>query len=108
MSKFIRLAILMVLLIGLVGLKTDLTVARDQMEQVSTPYGSSANYSLNWVAVGEVSGGTGSSDQYQLSATIGQMGAGTKSESENYAFCAGFQCGLGNNEYQIYLPFLKR
>ena len=108
MSKIIRLAILMVLLSGLVGLNMDLTVAYGQSEQFSVPDGSSENYSLDWVIVGEVSGGTGSSDQYKLSATIGQKGVGTHSESEHYVLCAGFQCASLRSEYRLFLPMAER
>lgn len=108
MSKIIRLAILLVLLSGLIGVKTDLTTAGSQPEWPSIPDGSSTNYGLDWVVVGEVSGGSTSSAHYQLSATIGQMGAGTSSESENFALCVGFQCALVKNEYQVYLPLAIR
>ena len=66
-----------------------------------------ATYHLDWVAVGEVSGGTSVSANYHLSATVGQMGAGTRSESAHYALCVGFPCGAATG-YRVYLPLAMR
>jgi hypothetical protein len=72
----------------------------------ANPGMSSANYSLNWSAVGEISGGASASANYKLNATIGQMAATTASASANYAECSGFQCVV--SLLRTYLPVIVR
>lgn len=70
------------------------------------PQMSSANYALDWSAVGEISGGASTSTNYNLNATIGQMAANTSSTSTNYGLCTGFECVL--NLLRVYLPIILR
>lgn len=73
----------------------------------SGPRMASANYAIDWSAVGEVSGAGGSSANYQLhEATIGQMAANTTSTSTNYALCTGWECSA--SVYAVYLPLILR
>ena len=70
------------------------------------PQMNSANYALDWSAVGEVSGGASTSANYNLNATIGQMAANTSSASANYGLCTGFECVA--NVLSLYLPLIRR
>lgn len=112
MNSVIRFAILILFSIGLAWLGTNQKAAAQSdypPEQATIPQGSSPTYQLDWVAVGEISGGEGASSNYRLSSTSGQMGASTSSKSLHYALCAGFQCAMGNNEEaHIYLPLVER
>jgi hypothetical protein len=71
------------------------------------PEGATATYRLDWAAMGEISGGTSASAQYRLNATIGQMGAGTRSASAHYGLCVGFQCAAAS-AHRVYLPLVFR
>jgi len=71
-----------------------------------TPQMNSANFALDWSAVGELSGGASASANYKLNATIGQMAANTGSVSTNYGLCTGFECVL--NTLSLYLPLIRR
>ena len=103
-----RWSIPILVLCGLVLLSAGNPPALGQAPPASAPEGASAGYRLDWTAAGEVSGGTSTSAQYHLSATIGQMGAGTRSESAHYALCVGFQCGAVDAVYRVYLPLVLR
>ena len=102
-----RWSILIVVLGGLMLLSAGVPPAHGQAPPATGPEGASASYRLDWAAAGEVSGGASASAQYHLSATIGQMGAGTRSESEHYALCVGFQCTAAST-YRVYLPLVVR
>jgi hypothetical protein len=102
-----RWSILFVMLGGLVLLSVGVPPALGQASPAAAPDGASASYRLDWVAAGEVSGGTSASAQYHLSATVGQMGAGTRSESAHYVLCVGFQCAAVGS-YRVYLPLVTR
>jgi hypothetical protein len=111
MNRVVRFAALILFSIGLACLGTNQTAAAQMgypPERVAILHGSSPNYQLDWVAVGEIGAGKGSSANYQLSGTSGQMGAGTSSESSHYALCVGFQCASGNGESHVYLPLVER
>ena len=71
-----------------------------------SPQMNSANFALDWSAVGEISGGASTSANYKLNATIGQMAANTSSVSTSYGLCTGFQCVL--NYLRVYLPLIVR
>jgi hypothetical protein len=70
------------------------------------PQMNSANYALDWSAVGEISGGASTSASYKMNATIGQMAANTSSVSAGYGLCTGFECVL--NTLSLYLPLIRR
>ncbi len=70
------------------------------------PQMNSANFALDWSAVGEVSGGASTSANYNLNATIGQMAANTSSTSANFGLCTGFECVL--DLLRTYLPVIVR
>jgi hypothetical protein len=70
------------------------------------PQMNSANYALDWSAVGEISGGASASANYKLNATIGQMAANTSSTNASYGLCTGFECVL--NTLSLYLPLIRR
>jgi hypothetical protein len=73
----------------------------------ASPQMSSANYAMDWVVVGEVSGGSGSSAHYQLhEVTIGQTAANTTSASASYALCTGWECSVPGQA--IYLPVVLK
>jgi hypothetical protein len=72
----------------------------------TNPHMNSANYALNWSAVGEISGGASASASYKMNATIGQMAANTSSTSTNFGLCTGFECVL--NTLSLYLPLIRR
>jgi hypothetical protein len=110
MNQTIRLLILIGIVGGLILLNAGLTSARDLKpnDRSTAPEGSSTSYRLDWAAVGEISGGDGSSSGYRLTATIGQMGAGTPSTSMNYALCVGFQCAESTMTYRVYLPLVLK
>jgi hypothetical protein len=77
------------------------------LAEPSGPHIGSANYAMDWSAVGEVSGGSGSSANYQLhEATISQMAANTTSASASYALCTGWECSM--SAYAVYLPVVLR
>jgi hypothetical protein len=73
--------------------------------QGSNPQMSSANYALDWSAVGEISGGASTSTNYRLIATIGQMAANAASVSPTYGLCTGFECLLANVR-NLFLPLV--
>src|SRR5512139_2902679 len=84
-----------------------LVAASVALADPSGPSMGSANYTMDWSAVGEVSGGSGSSANYQLhEATIGQMAANTTSASAGYALCTGWECSM--SAYTVYLPLVLR
>ena len=105
--KAMRWSILVLVLSGLVLLNAGLSLARGQSVQATAPERAAATYRMDGVAVGEVSGGIGSSAHYRLSATIGQMGVGTGGASAHYALCVGLQCASANN-YKVYLPLVLK
>ena len=70
------------------------------------PQMNSANYALDWSAVGEISGGASTSASYNMNATIGQMAANTSSVSASYGLCTGFECVA--NTLSLYLPLIRR
>jgi hypothetical protein len=110
MNRLTRLSILM-MLIGLLALLNsglDRAIGAQRANRATAPEAGSTSYRLDWAAVGEVSGGTSASTRYRLSATIGQMGAGTQSSSPHYALCAGFQCAGGAGLYRVYLPLVLK
>ena len=72
----------------------------------AAPQMSSANFALDWSAVGEISGGASTSTNYKLNSTIGQMAANTGSASANFALCTGFECVA--NALSLYLPLIHR
>ena len=58
----------------------------------NVPSMSSANFRMDWSAMGEISGGASTSAGYKLLGTMGQMAAYTSSASAGYKLCTGFQC----------------
>lgn len=70
------------------------------------PQMSSASYTLDWSAAGEISGGASASAGYKLNATIGQMAANTSSVSASYGLCTGLECVL--HSLSLYLPLIRR
>jgi hypothetical protein len=102
-----RWSILIVVLGGLVLLSAGMPPVHSQAPPALAPDGASASYRLDWAAAGEVSGGASASARYRLIATIGQMRAGTPSESAHYALCVGFQCAAAGS-YRLYLPLVVR
>jgi hypothetical protein len=70
------------------------------------PQMNSANYALDWSAVGEISGGASASASYRINATIGQMAANTSSTSASFGLCTGFECVA--NTLSLYLPLIRR
>jgi hypothetical protein len=103
-----RCSILILLLSGLALFSAGGSPALGQAPPASPPSGASASYRLDWVATGEVSGGQSASAGYRLSATISQMGAGTRGKSAHYALCVGFQCAAAESAYPLYLPLVLR
>jgi hypothetical protein len=100
---FVALSVLVMLNAGLISAH-----GAQRADQSTAPEGASTSYRLDWATVGEVSGGDSASEGYRLSATVGQMGAGTRSISPNYTVCAGFQCAGGMGLYQVYLPLVLK
>jgi hypothetical protein len=85
------------------------SVALVALADPSSPRMGSAHYAMDVSAVGEVSGGSGSSASYQLhEATIGQMAANTTSASASYGLCTGMQCSLVAQQHAVYLPLVLR
>jgi hypothetical protein len=109
MNRAMRLSLLIAALSALALLNTGLAPARGapRVAQATALEGASAAYRLDWAAMGEISGGASASAHYRLSATIGQMGAGTGSNSAGYGLCAGLQCASAN-DYRVYLPVVIR
>jgi hypothetical protein len=110
MNQTIRLLILIGAVGGLILLNARLTSVRDikPTDRATAPRGGSTSYRLDWASAGEISGGDSNSTGYRLSATIGQMGAGTQSTSANYTLCVGFQCAESTVTYRGYLPLVLR
>jgi hypothetical protein len=79
--------------------------ANPSVLQSAQPQMSSTHYALDWSTAGGISGGDTASTHYKLSATIGEMAAGS-SASTNYASCSGFQCVF--NFLHVYLPLIFR
>jgi len=108
MSRDFRLLMLIAALGVMLLLIKGPNTAHSQGASPNTSQGGSAAYRLDWAAVGEISGGASASANYRLSATIGQMGAGTQSNSAGYGLCVGFQCGFTLDGYRVYLPVVIR
>lgn len=70
------------------------------------PQMGSAQYQVDWSAVGEISGGRSSSSHYVLQATVGQVTANSSSTSVNYEICTGWECVWSS--LSTYLPFIRR
>ena len=86
-----------------------LVLASVALADPSSPRMGSAHYTMDLSAVGEVSGGSGSSANYQLrEATIGQMAANTTSASTSYALCTGEECSMVAQQRAVYLPLVLR
>jgi len=68
-----------------------LLCAQPSFAQTKSPNMHSSSYALDWIATGEISGGAMTSPSYHMSATIGQMGANTRSASAGYKLANGFQ-----------------
>jgi hypothetical protein len=91
MNKIAAFALLLVVLILLIG---------------GVDAQSSENYHLERVTLSKGGGGTASSTNYQVQATIGQVSVGTQS-SEYGEACLGFWCGF-EHLYHLLLPIIQR
>lgn len=94
-------------LVAVMMMMTMVASAPAVLADPSGPHIGSTNYAMDWSVAGEVSGGSGSSANYQLQeVTIGQMAANTTSASASYALCTGWECSLP--AYTVYLPVVLK
>jgi hypothetical protein len=101
-SKLIGALALLVLLFS-----AGRAVAQERIQQANNPGMSSAHYTLDWSASGNVSGGAGSSAHFGMNqVTVGQAAANSVSATQNYSLCTGWECA--GPIYGIFLPTVRK